>query len=87
MLPNDIVSFEQPGPGGFRHDEPNFYRVSLFFFSSYIEAMTCIRNLLERCPEDTHKDISIALVNLRGMDQELQDLCLTNGLYESMYCI
>lgn len=52
------------------------------FCSSYIEAMTCIRNLMERCPEDTHKDISIALVNLRGMDQELQDLCLTNGLYE-----
>ena len=56
-----------------------------FFFSSYIEALTCISNLLEVCPEERHRDIKVALVNFNGMEQELSDLCMTNNLYESKY--
>lgn len=52
------------------------------FCSSYTDAMTCISNLIEFCPEDKHREIKVALVNFSGMEQELQDLCTTNGLYE-----
>ena len=49
--------------------------------------MTCISNLIEICPEDKHREIKIALASFSGMEQELQDLCTTNGLYESTYIL
>ena len=56
-----------------------------FFFSSYVEAVTCISTLLERCPEERHREIKLALLNFNGMEKELSDLCMTNNLYESKY--
>ena len=60
-----------------------FINTCILCCSSYTEAMTCISRLIEACPEDRHREIKVALASYSGMEQELQDLCTTNGLYES----
>ncbi|KAH3876427.1 uncharacterized protein LOC127868695 [Dreissena polymorpha] len=51
------------------------------YCSSYLEAYTCVRQLLQSCPTSYHKDIKTALTPYAD-EPELTELCKTHRLYE-----
>ncbi|KAH3876441.1 uncharacterized protein LOC127868696 [Dreissena polymorpha] len=51
------------------------------YCSAYLDAYSCVRQLMQSCPTSHHKDIKTALASFAD-DPELTELCKTHRLYE-----